>query len=129
MVICLAPVSRDLSLLAAFELALPDRVCGVWLAGAQTPAPIPLRLAAPGGWRTLLIGPDLGQLLSLVDVALVDAGKGPVRLTADELRDARVLELTETGTPRLVPLEQRSPEATLSDQSVALRRTRIRYLG
>jgi hypothetical protein len=128
MVTCLAPVSRDLPLLAAFELAMPDRICGVWLDGAQARVPVPVRLAAPGGWRTLLIGSDLGQLLGVVDAALVDTGNGPVRLSRDELRAARALELLAHGAAELVRLNEHTPESVLSRQPGPAG-TRIRYLG
>jgi len=128
MVACLLPVSRDLPLVAAFELALPDRICGVWLAGATALAPLPVRLAGPDGWRTLLLGPDLGQLLTLVDAALVDAGHGPVRLSGAELRGARALEIDTSRGSRLVRLADQSPESILSVEPTRSR-SRIRYLG
>lgn len=128
MVACLLPVSRDLPLVAAFELALPDRICGVWLAGHAGPAPLSVRLAGPDGWRTLLLGPDLGQLLTLVDAALVDAGQGPVRLSGAELRAARTLEIGTGRGSRLVRLADQSPESILSAQP-SRSQSRIRYLG
>jgi|GEM_PF-3194686 len=128
MATCLAPVSRDLPLLAAFELAMPDRICGVWLEGAESRMPVPVRLAAPGGWRTLLIGSDLGQLLGVVESALVDTGNGPVRLSRDQLRAARTLELLAHGGAELVRLNEHSPESVLSRQP-GQAGTRICYLG
>ena len=128
MATCLAPVSRDLPLLAAFELAMPDRICGVWLDAAQARVPVPVRLAAPGGWRTLLISSDLGQLLGAVEAALVDTGNGPVRLSRDELQAARAVELLSHGAAELVRLNEHTPESVLSRPPGPVG-TRIRYLG
>lgn len=78
-------VTPDLPLLAAATMASPLALCGVWLADAPSLQPLPVRLHAAGGWRTLLLGSDLGRLLALVDEALVDDGLGPVRLPASVL--------------------------------------------
>lgn len=87
----LHPVSPDLPLLTASALAAPATLCGIWLASAPALQPMPVRLFDTGAWRTLLIGSDLGRLLTAVDSALVDAGAGPVLISAASLRHARRL--------------------------------------
>ncbi|HET9604772.1 MAG TPA: hypothetical protein VFO96_10810 [Gemmatimonadales bacterium] len=124
----LAPVAHDLPLVAALALAVPDRVCGVWLDAGRRGTPFPVRVMSPNGWRTLLIGADLGALLEAVELALVDAGAGPVLLDASALRSASALELDDGKQRRCLALDGCSPEALLA-AAPAVGRSRIRYLG
>ncbi|HET8633618.1 MAG TPA: hypothetical protein VFL88_05670 [Gemmatimonadales bacterium] len=124
----LAPVRCDLPLVTALALAAPDRVCGVWLDAGRHETPFPVRIASPCGWRTLLIGSDLGALLDVVELALVDGGEGPVLLDASVLRSARVLEVEGGPYRRCLALAGRSPEALLA-AARPTSRSRISYLG
>ena len=124
----LAPVACDLPLVTALELAAPDRLCGVWLDAGRHGAPVPVRILSPGGWRTLLIGADLGARLDVVELALVDAGAGPVLLEAAALRVARALELHHGPDSCCLELDGLSPE-TLLALSRPASRSQIRYLG
>jgi hypothetical protein len=87
-----------------------------------------VRVASPNGWRTLLIGSDLGALLDLVELAVVDAGAGPVLLHASDLRSARALEFDDGAHIHRMALEGRSPEWFLSGAR-PVPRSQIRYLG
>ena len=124
----LAPVPCDLPLTTALALAVPDRVCGVWLDAGRHETPFPVRIASPTGWRTLLIGSDLGALLEVVELALVDAGAGPVLLSAAHLRSARTLELHDGKHIHCLALDGRSAEGLLAVSRPASR-SQIRYLG
>lgn len=125
---CLRPLPPDVPLVTALALAVPDRICGVWLESGRAGPPFPVRIASTGGWRTLLIGADLGALLDAVELALVDAGSGPVLLDAGDLRSARVLQLDDGKEARCMVLEGRSAEALLAS-SLPVFRSQIRYLG
>jgi hypothetical protein len=126
--IVLAPLPCDLPQVTALALATPDRLCGVWLDAGRREAPFPVRIFSPGGWRTLLIGADLGALLEVVELALVDAGAGPVLLDASVLRAARALELHHGHDSCRLDLDGRSPEALLAAPRPASR-SQISYLG
>jgi hypothetical protein len=123
----LAPGACDLPLVTALALAAPDRLCGVWLDAGRYGTPVPVRVCSPSGWRTLLIGPDLGALLDVVELALVDAGAGPVLLDASALRSARALEIDHGGQRHCFALDGRSAEALLATPRPASR-SRISYL-
>jgi hypothetical protein len=124
----LAPLPRDLPLATALALAMPDRLCGVWLDAGRHETPFPVRIFSPDGWHTLLIGSDLGALLELVELALVDAGAGPVLMATDALRAARALELHHGPDRCCIELDGLSPETLLASSRPASR-SRIRYLG
>jgi hypothetical protein len=87
-----------------------------------------VRIASTSGWRTLFIGADLGALLSAVELALVDAGSGPVLLEAPELRARRALDLDDGVHVRCIALDGRPPEEILA-VSRPVPRSQIRYLG
>ncbi len=125
----LSPVSPDMPLVTALQLAPPARLCGVWIEGAAHSRPFPVRIAAPAGWRSLLLGSDLGLLLTLVDSAIVDAGAGPVRLAADQLRARRSLELFDGSRTCIVPLAGSSPESVVANQPGSLLLSRMRYMS
>jgi hypothetical protein len=125
---CLLPLPPDLPLVTALALAVPDRICGVWLDAGRHVPPFPVRIASPGGWRTLLIGADLGALLDIVEVAVVNAGAGPVLLGAPELRIRRALDLDDGEQVRRVALDGRPAEEILA-VSRPVAHSRIRYLG
>lgn len=122
------PLPPDLPLLVAMTLAPADVLCGLWLAAPGPVRPFPLQLATPAGWRALLIGADLGALLTVVESVLVDAGDGPRCVPAPVLRQARSLELHDGTALRVVPLHFDSPEALLLAEP-AVTQSRIRYLG
>lgn len=124
----LAPVPCDLPLVTALALAAPDRVCGVWLATGRHGTPFPVRIFSPTGWRTLLIGADLGALLDVVELALVDAGAGPVLLDASALRSARAVEFDDGHERCRLALDGHSPEALLAAPH-PVSRSRISYVG
>ncbi|HET7601411.1 MAG TPA: hypothetical protein VFK36_00245 [Gemmatimonadales bacterium] len=124
----LAPVPRDLPLVTALALAAPDRLCGVWLDAGRHDIPFPVRISSPGGWRTLLIGSDLGALLDVVEQALVCAGAGPVLLDASVLRAARALEVHHGPESSCLELDGVSPETLLASSRPACH-SQIRYLG
>lgn len=125
---CLRPLPPDLPLITALALAVPDRICGVWLDAGRGGPPFPVRIACTRGWRTLLIGADLGVLLDAVELAVVDAGEGPVLLDGSTLRSVRALELDDGEQIRSIALDGRSAEGFLA-ASHPLSGSRISYLG
>ncbi|HET7110871.1 MAG TPA: hypothetical protein VFI41_08350 [Gemmatimonadales bacterium] len=125
---CLRPLPPDVPLVTALALAVPDRICDVWLESGRAGPPFPVRIASTGGWRTLVLGADLGALLDVVELAVVNAGSGPVLLGAPELRARRAIDLDDGVHVRCIALDGRPPEEILA-VSRPVSRSQIRYLG
>ena len=97
------PLPHDIPLHQLLTYARQPGTLGAWVRGSVRT--LQLYESASGGSHRLLIGPDLGHLLSRCDRVALREGAHPVVLDADAVIRWRVLQVV-TGTPHLPPLER-----------------------
>jgi hypothetical protein len=97
------PLPHDIPLHQLLAYARLPGTLGAWVRGSVRT--LHLYESASGGSRRLLIGPDLGHLLSRCDRVALRAGARAVVLDAEAVIRWRVLQVV-TATPHLPPLER-----------------------
>ena len=107
------PLPHDIPVHQLLAYARQPGTLGAWVRGSVRT--LHLYESASGDSHRLLIGPDLGLLLSRCDRVVLRTGTHPVVLDAEAIIRWRVLQVV-TATPHLPPLERLNeifPEARL----------------
>jgi hypothetical protein len=97
------PLPHDIPIHQLLAYARQPGILGAWVRGSVRT--LHLYESASGDSHRLLIGPDLGLLLSRCDRVVLRAGTHPVVLDAEAIIRWRVLQVV-TATPHLPPLER-----------------------
>jgi hypothetical protein len=97
------PLPHDIPLHQLLTHARQPGTLGAWVRGSVRT--LHLYESASGGSHRLLIGPDLGHLLSRCDRVALREGTHPVVLDAEAVIRWRVLQVV-TATPHLPSLER-----------------------